>query len=91
MICNKCKNEIHELKIDMFNYDGSDSEVLVPITEYETGAIGFETNRNWCGYELSEEEQKERIRCPVCGEAIECEEIQIYDIADVVVFQSKGE
>lgn len=90
MKCEKCGKEIDKVKINMFLYDGSDFEKLSNIHEHEYGAVIFETNANWCGYELSEEEMMEDIRCPHCNEfPFKHKEVQVYDVVRVVCFKSE--
>lgn len=92
MICEKCGKEINELVINKFQYDGSDVDVKVPIVaeDNETGAVYFDDNSNWTGYELTEEEQSECIYCPHCGKfPFEDKEIQVYDIVRVVCFKKE--
>ena len=67
-VCEKCGKEIEHINTSVFNYDGSDSERSIPITySKENGCVSFSTNQNWTGYDLTDEERKERIRCPYCG------------------------
>ena len=68
MECKKCGKEITKVVIYVFNYDGTDSHTTVPIQKVpEHDTYEFYTWQNWCGYELTEEEQKEQIECPECG------------------------
>lgn len=68
-ICERCGKPINHIKTSVFQYDGTDSEYQMPITfDEETGCVVFETTQNWTGYELDDEERKEGIRCPNCGE-----------------------
>ena len=85
--CCNCGSEIKSVKIPHFNYDGSDSDVELPLTECEENAVYFETDRNWCGYELSEEEQKERIECPKCNKYPFKYEVQIDEPVRVIMFK----
>lgn len=90
MKCEKCGKEIDKVKISIFSYDGSDSDYLTNINEGEEGNVLFETNQNWCGYELSEEEMMEDIRCPHCNEfPFKHKEVQVYDVVRVVCFKSE--
>ena len=81
-VCKKCGMRIGRISTSVFNYDGSDSDQLIPITyDKQSECVVFSTSQNWTGYELSDEERKERIRCPFCGEypfdesvEIECNE-----------------
>lgn len=67
-VCEKCGKEIEHINTSVFSYDGSDSDRSIPITySKENGCVLFSTNQNWTGYDLTEEERKDRIRCPHCG------------------------
>ena len=85
--CKCCGAEIDSVKTRMFNLDGSDDDYEVPLTECEDNAVYFETNRSWTGYELSEEEQRERICCPKCCKYPFVQEVQVHDIVRVVMFK----
>jgi DNA-directed RNA polymerase subunit RPC12/RpoP len=68
-VCERCGKPIDSIKASVFRYDGTDSEYQMPLTfDEKTGCVGFETTQNWTGYELTDEERKEGIRCPHCGE-----------------------
>lgn len=68
-ICERCGKPINHIKTSVFQYDGTDSEYQMPLTfDEKTGCVVFETTQNWTGYELDDEERKEGIRCPNCGE-----------------------
>lgn len=89
MKCEKCGNEIENLLLEMFRYDGSDDSVLHPVFECEEDAVYVDTTNNWTGYGLLEKEMLERITCPHCGRfPLKSKEIQIYDIVRVVLFKS---
>ena len=67
-VCEKCGKEIEHINTSVFSYDGSDSERSIQITySKENGCVSFSTNQNWTGYDLTDEERKDRIRCPYCG------------------------
>ena len=89
MKCKNCGAELDHLKINVFNRDGSDSSIDVPIEEFPEDAIVFETDQNWCGYDLSEEEMMDDIRCPCCGKfpGEPKHGIQVYDVVRVVFFK----
>lgn len=91
MKCEKCGEEIGKLIINKFLHDGSDCAEYVYIEECNTtNAICFDTDKNWCGYELSEEEMMEDIRCPNCDEfPFKHKEVQVYDVVRVVCFKSE--
>ena len=62
MKCEKCGEEICFISTSRFSYDGSDYDDTIGIEEDEHyNAVIMETDRNWTGYELSEEEMRERI------------------------------
>lgn len=89
MKCNNCGQEINRILIPMFNYDGTDSDTLIPFEENidNDDAIIMETNSNWCGYELDENEQMEHILCPKCKKfPFKVKEVQIYEVVRVVCF-----
>ena len=89
MTCEKCGKIIGSVKINVFTREGSDIDVLVPVIEYDNGAVGIETDSNWCGYDLSEEEKMESISCPCCGEfPFECKEVQEHEIVRLVCFKN---
>lgn len=85
--CCNCGAEIKSVKTNHFNYDGLDSEFEFPLSECEENAVYFETDKNWCGFELSEEEQKDEICCPKCGQYPFKNEVQVYEIVRVVMFK----
>lgn len=88
MKCEKCGKEISTLLIDRFNYDGSDSYCRYPITEYEKDAVTVDADHNWTGDELTEEEQKDTIKCPHCNQfPFISEEIQVEEIVRIICFK----
>ncbi len=92
-ICEKCGKEIDHINTSVFNYDGSDSDYSIPITyDKESRCVTFSTSQNWTGYSLTDEEQKENIRCPYCGKfpfdsSIENE---FYEPVEVMMWTSEG-
>lgn len=89
MICEKCGKQITVLSVNSFNGDGSDGYWNLSLTECEEDASYIETDRNWTGYELSEEEQLDTIICPQCKQfPFKNSEIQIYDVVRVVFFKT---
>ena len=87
MKCEKCGKYIMTVKINEFSRDGSDHLIEIPIKEYQNNAIGIDTTQDWCGYDLTEEEQAETILCPYCNEfPFKDKEIQCYEIVRVVCF-----
>lgn len=93
-VCEKCGKKIDHIITSVFNsYDGSDSEYSFPITYNEDGGcIQFSTTQNWTGYELSDTEKKDSIRCPFCREFPfdANEEIELYEPEEVVVMMWEG-
>lgn len=95
MKCEKCGHDTDRLRIGVFNRDGSDSddfpyiqELDPPFDEDGCSVVIIETNQNWTGYGLSEEEMMEDIRCPHCGEfPFRHKEVQVYDIVRIVCFK----
>lgn len=85
--CEKCGKPITHILTNIFDRDGSDYEQKIEISS-DHSAVIFHINANWVGYELTEEEQRERILCPHCHKyPFNCEEIHIYDNdIDVVMF-----
>lgn len=91
-VCEHCGKQIDRINTSVFNYDGSDSEHQMLLTfDKETGCVVFETTRNWTGYELTDEERKEGIRCPHCGEYPfdKSVEIEFYEPVNVLMLISK--
>lgn len=89
MKCEKCGKDLSYLYLDKFNYDGSDNFVKHYLEECLINAVVIETDSNWTGYELSEEEQKETIVCPYCNKfPFKKEEIQAYDVVKIVMFKT---
>ncbi|WP_373116426.1 hypothetical protein [Holdemania massiliensis] len=91
MKCINCGKEINTLLINMFNYDGTDRFYSYPITECE-GAIVIETDKNWTGYELSDEERIETIVCPNCKKfPLKSKAILESEILELVMFKTEEE
>lgn len=88
MKCEKCGQEINNLLVDVFRYDGSDDFDNHPIFECEENAAYIETTPNWTGYEVSEEEMLDTIVCPHCKQfPFQSKKIQVYDVVRVVCFK----
>lgn len=87
--CKKCGKEINEVIINNFDYDGTDFFTKVPFKQVLHNAIYFDTDINWTGYELTDEERKEGIKCPYCKKYPfdDKEEIQTYEYVRVVCFK----
>ena len=73
VFCSECGKKLDKVKLHMFGFNGDEYEYdgLVDFTStlMNDGTLGICicTDTNWCGYDLSEEEQAEDIRCPHCG------------------------
>lgn len=92
-VCEKCSREIDHINTSVFNYDGSDSDYSIPITySKENGCISFSTSQKWTGYDLTDKEQKEIIRCPYCGKFPfdDSIEIEFYEPVEVMMWTSEG-
>lgn len=89
MKCEKCGKRITTVKINKFQRDGSDAYFQRPIGEYKDSvSVTFETDKNWTGCDLTEEEQAETILCPCCGEfPFKDKEINTYEIVRVICFK----
>ena len=88
MKCEKCGQEISNLLVDVFRYDGSDTFDLHPLYECDENAAYIETTQNWTGYEVSEDEMRDTIVCPHCKRfPFKSTEIQVYDVVRVVCFK----
>lgn len=88
MKCEKCGQEISNLLVDVFRYDGSDAFDEHPVFECEENAAYIETTPNWTGYEQSEEEMLDTVVCPHCKKfPFKNTEMQIYDVVRVVCFK----
>ena len=58
----------------------------------EKDAVVIDTNSAWAGYELSDEERLETIKCPYCNQfPFENKEIQEYEIIRLVMFRRRYE
>lgn len=88
MKCEKCGAFIDSLELDIFNQDGSDSWRNTPAEKADVDVIVVETEQNWAGYELSEEEMPDSVRCPKCKRfPFESTEIQLYNIVRLIMFK----
>lgn len=87
MRCEKCGRKINSLLVDFFNYDGSDSDYEISLNERGRAAF-VDVNKNWTGYELSKNEQKNTICCPYCKQfPFKSNEIQVESIIRVICFK----
>lgn len=90
MKCAKCGRKMTSIVTSRFSYDGSDYEDTLGIEEHgDYNAVIMETDKNWTGYELTEEEMREKMHCPYCRQfPFGSNEIQIYDVVRIVCFKS---
>ena len=88
MKCEQCGKFMSYIITNHFNHDGTDSDIRMSLKIVPEDAVIFETDTNWCGYGLTEEEQREHIRCPHCGKfPFKHQEIQIEEVVRVVMFK----
>ena len=91
-VCERCGKLIDHINTSVFNYDGSDSPHSLQITyDKQSQCVAFSTTPNWTGYELSDEELKDDIRCPYCGEyPFDADvEIELYEPVEVMMWTSR--
>jgi len=91
-VCEKCGKKIDHIITSVFNYDGSDSDYSIPITySKENGCVSFSTSQKWTGYDLTDEEQKDRICCPYCGKFPFDDgiEIEFYEPVEVMMWEGR--
>ena len=71
--CAHCGEKLEKIMLHKFGFNGDEYDDDFPCefsaTIMEDGSIGILicTDRNWCGYDLTEDEQREDISCPKCG------------------------
>lgn len=95
MKCLNCGEIIDEVLVNTFIYDSSDTEIKTPIEHIynETGRklVGgiIRTTYNWTGYELTDEERKETILCPICKKYPfnKNDEIETNEVLEVICFK----
>ena len=88
--CEKCGKEMSYVLVNKFNYSGSDSFLKYSYNRIG-GCVSIVTDRNWTGYELSEEEILETIVCPHCGKyPFQSKEIHVYDEVEIVMFPKEN-
>lgn len=91
MKCEQCGKEIESLELNIFNFDGTDRYYDLPVAECEQNAVYVDANHNWTGYELTEGERIDTVRCPYCKKfPFKHLEIQVYDIVRVVLFKTEN-
>jgi hypothetical protein len=92
MNCLNCGKELKQVLINEFRWDGSDSERLTDIEEFESDeenkGVVIRTTTSWTGYELTDEERKETILCPHCKKYpfSKNDEIQISEPVEIICF-----
>lgn len=88
MKCEKCDANLAFLELNMFNKNGSDSWCDTFVEEADENAAVVDTEQSWTGYELTEEEMIDCIRCPKCKKfPFTDKEIQVYNIVRLVMFR----
>lgn len=87
MKCKNCNKEIESVIISMFSHNGDDYDMRVNLEEFEDNAKVITSDKNWTGYELTEEEQIEDIRCPYCKKfPFKHKEVQVHEYIHIVCF-----
>lgn len=87
--CKNCRKTIDSIITSKFDYEGIDSDYEYPLEEAEEDAVLFETDTNWTGYGLTEEEIAESIKCPHCDKfPFYKNEVQVYNVVRVVCFKA---
>ena len=90
--CIKCGNEINKVLLDRFSNEGDDYWYCAPIEDAVENAVLIETDSNWCGYGLTEDEYSMNIKCPICGEfPFANREVQVYEVVRLVCFKEEAE
>lgn len=88
--CEKCGKEMPYVLVNKFNYSGSDSFLKYSYNRIG-GCVSIVADRNWTGYELSEEEIPETIVCPHCGKyPFQSKEIHVCDEVEIVMFPKEN-
>ena len=83
--CEKCGNEIKTVKVNMFNYDGSDSSYEHELYE-DNNVVFIDTNYNFTGYGQDGYEY-ESIQCPFCGQfPFEYQTVDVQELVRVVMW-----
>lgn len=90
MKCERCGKKIDSVMVNKFIFEGVDGFFNIPIIEANDNAVYVETDSNWTGYELTEEEMINTIICPQCLEyPFNDKEIQVHDVVQIVMFESE--
>lgn len=85
--CKCCGAMIDHVNVDFFNVFGDDAEIPCSFDVHENGAVELDVDSNWTGYELDDDEEREKtISCPHCGKFPFADQIQVYEIVRVVMF-----
>lgn len=88
--CNKCGKPIPEIEVDIFQYDNSDAWGLFQLHACSNYAVYVDLPPAWVGDDMSEEEQRDSIRCPHChAYPFEDKEIQVYTQLRTVMFDKR--
>lgn len=88
MKCEKCGKELDSILINKFMRGGADTWLDYPFAEVPDNAVIIDADSNWTGYDLSEEEQLETIRCPHCKQfPFKREEVQHEEIVRIILFK----
>ena len=87
--CRHCGKQIQNVLVNFFNFEfeGADADVPCPIKVMDNDAVEIEVDRNWTGYDLSEEEQMDTISCPYCKKfPFVDKEIYTFESVQLVMF-----
>lgn len=99
VFCTQCGKKLDKVMLHKFAFNGDEYDDDFPVDFsaqfLDGGDIGISicTDRNWCGYELSEKEQAENISCPHCGKFPFSDkhiEVAEPDQVDIVCWTSPG-
>lgn len=88
LLCKHCDRPIERIITNCFGCEGADYDYTFPVCEPTEGVAEIELPTSWCGYELTEKEMMESIRCPHCGKFpfSESAGINVTTVARVVCF-----
>lgn len=87
--CKHCGKPIERIITNCFDREGADYDYAFLVIEPVEGVAEIELPTSWCGYELSENEMMESIRCSHCGKFpfSESAGINIETVVKVVCFE----
>ncbi len=89
--CNKCGKPLPEIEADVFDHEGADDWVRFKIHPYHNEAVCVDLPMSWTGFDLSDEEARECIRCPQCKEyPFDDQEMHIHTQTTVVMFDKRA-